>query len=252
MKSIYTTIPIHLCLYALKNRKCNHLMLYVYLKCNSSGHIKYSNEEFCYWAADLGKSERWVRNTIKWMIKNKWISVNTKRKSYRIVSYEQLKRNLNLGLSKLSAKFEPIDFSEMKGFCCSVAIKYALSKKRYFDKKRRSGFSMDNSSMNRNSKSKFFHSLPVAYLAKIINVSSTTAFNYKIIAEKSGGITVKKQLELFIKSESVNSAKMYLKYLKSTSDENNGCFRQKGKCLYLVCPDLIKTEIVFKLKRTKY
>ena len=102
MKATYTSIPVDLCQYALINNRVNHLKLFLYLKTTSSGHISMKNYNlYSAWASDLELSERTIRNLFKWLIKNKWLTVNSKRVSYRIISYKQLNR-----------KFIGIDISE--------------------------------------------------------------------------------------------------------------------------------------------
>ena len=197
MKPIYTTIPIKLCEYALVNRKVNHLMLFIYLKHISSGHVSYSNENIRLWAIDINKSEKWVKSALKWLIKNGWITVNSKRQSYRVVSYKQLFKKLQLK-SLTAVVFEPNDFSELKSFCCAVVIAYSLFIKRLRDKKRQSVSIMDDTSKSCYFHQKGFIEMPLSYLAKDIGVSVSTANNYKRIAKGAKLLIVKRQLSFIL------------------------------------------------------
>lgn len=44
MEKAYTTIPIGVIEEAIVGRKLNHLKVYIYLKCISSGHLRINSE----------------------------------------------------------------------------------------------------------------------------------------------------------------------------------------------------------------
>ena len=134
MKPLYTTIPVQLCEYVLLKGKVNHFALYLYLKHNSNGYIDFDSSQYKYWAVDLNKSERWVRDAVKWLIKNKWITVNSKRNVLNLISYKKLCRKLRIHTTS-GAIYEQEDFSDLRGFLCDVVIIYNLRKKRWMERK---------------------------------------------------------------------------------------------------------------------
>jgi len=251
MKPIYTSIPVGLCKYALHNRKTNHLKLYIYLKYVSSGHVKYSNYNNKVWATDIGKSEKWIRNALKWLITNKWITINSKRKSYRIIGYKQLQ--VRLGIKSLSAAiYEPDDFDKIRDFCCAVVITYQIRIKQLIKKNRRSVSNLEDTSMNRNFFNKGFYEMPLSYLAKSLGVSNTTANNYKQCAKESGYLTVKGQRRTLVDSKGRSLTIEHLSCIMATYPEKAGRLRIYKNSIKIIEADIIKSEIVFKRKRYKH
>lgn len=252
MKPIYTSIPIMLIKYALVNRKVNHLMLFIYFKHIASGHIKYNNDNIKAWATDIDMSERWVRDALKWMVKNKWITVNREKKSYRIISYKQLCKQL--GITSISAIiYEPDDFSGFRNFCCAVVITHFLKLKNYMDKKK----SQSVSSLIDTSSSWYFYSrgfcaMPISYLAKCLGVSKPTADNYKKCAIKSKLLEVRKHFRILIDGEGNKITTEHLPSLKAVYRNMAGRLRTNGRYVSIVEADIMKSEIFTKRKRYKY
>ena len=251
MKPIYTTIPVELCKYALLNRKTNHLMLYVYFKHIASGHLRFDTSLYKVWATDLNLSEKTIRTCVDWLIKNKWIAVNGKLKSLRIISYSQLCSNLDL-CRKLSAIYEPEDFSKFINFCCAVVFTYYLNLKNWADKKRRSVFIMGNTSTNRNFYPKDFKTLPIRYFAKCLNVSIATANNYKKMAMNINLLTVKSQVLNYTSEDGTKLPKELICIFQHEDKNITGRLRVGKKYLKRVEADLIKSDLKLKRKVYKY
>ncbi len=252
MRAIYTSIPTLLCKYALTNRKVNHLKLYVYFKQIASGHVKYSNDNIKSWANDINLSERWVKDALRWMIQNGWITVNTKRNSYRVVSYEQLCRKLEIN-SKSAAIYELEDFSKFKEFCCAVVITYCLKYKIFLDKKKnQSVSSLTDPSMSWYFYSKGYYALPINYLGKFLEVSSSTANNFKQLAIRCNFISVKKHFKPLLGSDGSKLGVEHLQSFKKTFPRIAGRVRSNGSFLSIVDADIIKSEVYTKRKRYKY
>ncbi|SDF29352.1 hypothetical protein [Epilithonimonas hungarica] len=251
MKLIYTTIPVEVCQYALVNRKVNHLLIYVYLKHISSGHIKYDSSLYGAWAVDLGLNGKTVRSCVKWLIKKKWITVNNKIQSLRIIGYKQLCKKLKFK-SQSAVRYEPEDFLNFKDFCCASVVIYYLLKKRFVDRKRWSGSKMGDSSTSHYSYPKGYYTLPVSYLAKCLGVSFSTANNYKKRAEKASLITVKKNQPYFYDEKGNKLTNRHLMiYRYQYPEENIGRLRKGKKYLKKVEADFIKPEFSTMRKHFK-
>ena len=250
MKLIYTTIPIELCRYALTNRKVNHLMFIVYLKHVASGHIKYNPALLKLWAVDLELSTRTIQNLLKWLIKNKWITVNSKSNSYRVKSYLEICKSLSLN-SKTAAIYEPIDFSTFLGFCCAVVIKYVMIKKAYGERKRRSVSQMAYTSKSRYSQPRGYSTLPIQYLAKSLSITSSTANNYKRKAVKSGYLTVKKRTEIMLDDKGNKISRDSFVVFAKNDPTIVGRLRRGRKYLKQVAPDLLCPNVIIKRKSYK-
>lgn len=248
MKRLHTTIPVQLCEYVLLNGKSNHFALYLYLKHNSDGYIGFDSSQYKHWAVDLNKSERWIRSAMKWLIKNKWITVNSNRKVLNIISYKNLCRKLKIYATS-GAIYEQEDFSDLKGFLCAVVIIYHLRKKRWMEKKGWSVFKMGYAKTNHLIFPKGFHSMPISYIAKCLEVSQSTANNFKKAAEKSGYIDVKRQITTLTDDKGEKISKDLLYLIRKTNPQFGKRLRVGKKYLKLVESDLIKPEVKLKRKR---
>ncbi len=252
MKIIYTTIPVMLIKYALVNRKVNHLLLFIYFKHIASGHIKYNNDNIKAWATDINMSERWVKDALKWMVKYKWITVNSKNESYRIISYKQLCKKLEIN-STSAIVYESDDFSGFKDFCCAVVITYYLKLKNYMDKKK----SQSVSSLTDTSSSWYFYSIgfcamPISYLAKCLGVSNSTADKYKKCAIKSNLLEIRKHFRILIDGKGNKVTIEHLPFLKRVYPNMLGRLRTNGKYVSVVEADIMKSDIYTKRKRNKH
>jgi hypothetical protein len=252
MKPIYTTIPVMLCQYALVHRKGNHLLLYIYLKQISNGYISYNPNQLDAWATDIGKSKRWVQGALKWLIKNKWITVNNKRQVYKISSYKELCYKLNV-LPYSAVIFEDDDYTSFRNFCCAVVIIYYLKLKIRTDKKNQSVSNLvDPIVKNWDFYSKGFHPMPISYIAKRLGVSNSTANKLKQSAIKSGLVICKSNIPFM---QNVFGEKLgieHLPSLKKSCPEISGRLRTNGKYIKIVESDILMALIKTKRKRYKF
>lgn len=251
MKQIYTTIPVGLCEYALVNRKVNHLKLYLYLKHTSNGYVPHDPSLFKYWSVDIGCSIRWIYEGLQWLIKNEWITVNSKRNSLHIIGYKQLCQKLDIQ-GNIACLYEHEAFSFFKEFCSAALITYYSKRKAWMNKKRRPASKMGDATTSRNFCSKGYYTLPIRYLSKCINVSDTTANNYKRQAVKTGLIEVRKQIVYLTDNEGKKLSKDKISIYRQVEAANCGRLRSGTKYLKIVESDLIKSMIVMKRKRFKH
>lgn len=250
MNSFYTTIPIALCKYAIKNRKVNHLKLYIYFKLTSSGHIKYSSHSISAWATDIEMSERWIKDAIKWLVEKGWITVNSKRKSYRIISYMQLCNKLKLDKNS-AVKFENDDFSNFRQFLSAALITKCLKVKRIINRNKPSGFILTDSSKYEFFYSKSFHPLPISYIAKQLGVTMSTANNIKRWAIESKTVFKMKNIPYLLDG---NGEKLGMEHWSGIVANNPmiaGRLR-RGKFIRIVEADLLETYVSTKRKRYDY
>jgi len=251
MKPIYTTIPVGLCEYALKNTRVNHLKLYVYLKHISDGYVPYDPSLFKLWDTDIGRSKRWIYEGLNWLIKNKWITVNSKRNSLHIVSYEIICKRLDV-FHKVAALYEPDDFKSLDAFCAATAIVFYMRRKAWMDKKRRPVSKMGDTNTNRKSYPKGFYTLPVRYFSKCLNVSDSTANNFKQKAIKGKLIEVQRQIITQTDDKGEKLSKDKILVYREVDAPNNGSLRRGTKHLKAVEADLIKSHLIIKRKRFKH
>jgi hypothetical protein len=257
-KKFYTTLPVGICIYALRNGKANQIKLYIYLKSISSGHIKYDNTIYDYckeWAKDLNCHPKSIKSRIDWLIKKNWITINSKSKSIRLVSYKQIcfKNKID---TKRAAIYEPNHYNDFKAFCIGVVMMHFRNRKKWNDRRSVSNKTND-ASKNRHAFSKKFYPMPNLYLAKCLGVSKTTAFKFKKEAIKHGYIIRKKQKGFIYSGENrlrKEAMEMYAFGLCLDDMEDKARRLRKGKkYLKIIESDLISTDsIVLKTKRLTY
>jgi len=251
MKPIYTTIPVDLCQYALVNKRVNHLKLFLYLKTTSSGHVSMKNHNlYSAWASDLELSERTIRNLFKWLIKSKWITVNSKRVSYRIISYKQLNEKLRFTNPKCFV-FEE-EFSKLKSFCCAAICTQAAKRKKYFDKKKSQSVSkLGDTSKNCHSRQKYFE-LSAGYLATFLGMSKTTAHNIKKEATDFHFLEIKSQTNYLLDKlgNKIEQDKMIF-FRKGNYDLSRRLRIRKG-FITIIESDVVKSNLIMKTKCFKH
>ena len=251
MRRTYTNIPVSLCEFALVNRKINQVKLYIYLKLVSDGYVVMSNGCYKQWSEAIGVHEKTVKSSFKWLIQNKWITVNSKRNALRIISYKNLscKLGVNLKTGFLYEIEQVEDFKQLKALCCAIVITYYLDKKRFFDK-RQSGCITGRPTTNCKKK-RTFYPMPNSYLAHCTKVSIATAYRYKHEAKMARLIKTKSNdstLET-IQGEKI-SLDSYSVILKGIlNDEQPNRLKKGKKCLKWEEATLIKSNIQTKKKK---
>jgi hypothetical protein len=240
-----------LCKYAILNRKTNHLKFYIYLKVMASGHLKYDNSSYSAWASDICMSERWTKNTFKWFIKKGWVTINNKQKSLRVIGYKQLVRITNIEQCQSAVIWEEDDFENFKAFCCAGIITYYMNRKRFSDRKRLPVSIMGGTNTSSNSYPKGYYEMPLEYLASCLDVSKSSAYNFKAKAIDGKFIKRKRRIEFVTDSDGNKLPReAYEVYLKNYPEFAQRLRRGK---LYLkiVFPDLLYSSLKTKRKRLK-
>lgn len=246
MKEAYTTIPIGLIKVAVVNRKLNHLKIYVFLKCISSGHLSVKANSYKIWAKEIGVSEKTLKTCLDWMLKNRWLSFNSKIQSLRVVSYRQLKQKYKKYFHT-AIKFDRSNFIDFRGFCAAALIGFYRNSKKFTDRKNKvSGVINGIPSMN-TSYPKKYYDLPVRYFAECLGLSVTTAENLKKEALKFGFITVKKNCFYLEDFEGNKVSTEVLKYF----GHNKKYFINSARGILIKGSDLIKINAHLKRKFKK-
>lgn len=244
-----TNIPVSLCEYALINRKVNQLKLYIYLKLSCKGYIEYNQTSIHKWSKEIGVHAKTVKSSFEWLVKNRWITVNSKRQALNIISYNRLKSRLQMkGITGVLIELSTCkDYEYFRALCCAIVVTYYLRRKRYFD--RRSERIFGGSITNRN-KINSFYPMPNIYLAKCIKISISTACRIKQEAESAGYIETKGDYCYLVMSNGNKISSNHFDIMRSESlKEGNPDFLRRGrKYIKKVCSDLIKSHITCKRK----
>jgi hypothetical protein len=248
MEKAYTTIPIGVIERAIVGRKLNHLKIYIYLKCISSGHLHINSESKKAWAKEIGITTKTLENCLQWLLKNRWLSLNSKRSSLRVVSYKQLKRKYKYKF-QTGVIFDRENFNDFRAFCNGALIMFCINYKKFLDKEKRVPIANNGViSMSTRSYPKTYYGLPVRFLAKFYKVSTTTAYNMKTDAEKAGFIKVKNGETVYPTCPNGQPiTREAIKYLYPEYDKSHIVITGKG--VGIKTADLIKGNIHLKRKR---
>lgn len=251
MVGYYTTIPVDLCQYALVNRKVNQTKLYVLLKLKSSGYISYNEDIYEHikdWAKELDLNHKTVLTSFEWLLKQKWVTINSISKSIHIIGYKKLYYKLHFETST-AIIYEPDCFLDFKAFCCAAVIIYYRNRKKYSDKQ--SVAKKERTNTNCRTSSKDYYDISCGYLAECLKVSKTTAYNFKLAAIKLGLIEKKKNLVFMTDCIGKPITIEHFDAIKHTFKDNPLVRRiRKGKkYIKMVEADLIKSNIHLKKKR---
>lgn len=247
------SIPLYLCVYALRFKKVNQLKVYVALKYYCSGYYNATPENNLMMASVLGITLVSFRSNLKKLVVDKWVLPCKSKKVYWIRGYKQLGivlRNSTISCIKLSSK----DFKNFKAIIISGV--YA---KIVRDSRRRNRGSVWLYGWRT-----LIRILPPStyliantYLAKVLHISKTTAYDYKYLAEKAGYISTMENLEqLFVgKNSPVPLNAEIMQIFAETNNIRSETLRTKQRKAFLQRPDSItyKVEIYSKrsLKRRK-
>lgn len=191
-----------------------------------------------------------VKSSLQWLVKNKWITVNSKRQVLHVISYNRLKNKLKIRLQK-GMKTElnsSEDYKHFQALCCGIVITHYLKRKNYFD--RQSEREKGRSKTNCN-KMKGFHPMPNAYLACCLNVSISKAYRIKQKAEEAGYIETKSNRVFLEKEDGSRVDIEHFETIRSTTLKD-GCsdrFRKGRKYIKFVSADLIRSSLHLKRKR---
>jgi hypothetical protein len=127
-KHDYIFVPIELCKFALVDRKVKQVALWLTLKHYTSGHFQLTSDLISLVCGQVGyKSKRTFQNHLDWLIYKKWITVNGKSGSHRLIGISQLSKMYKYK-SAVSAKIYKADIKTISGFFSAAAITYCIQK----------------------------------------------------------------------------------------------------------------------------
>ncbi len=200
MSRNYLNIPISLCYFALQKKHIPELQLYCWLKTQCSGHFKLSNRLVFAAANQLSATKSTVQKRLKWLLKNRWITLNNKTGRYHINSFQVVHNRTNFLCNK-GALWEYYDFRLFKEFVYTAVLYNLARTKWYYDRKLlkeqgrtvvKAGNIKRGSAACRDLPS---FALPLLYAAKKLNKNKTFIASMKDAAKCSGFIAVRHVFE---------------------------------------------------------
>ena len=231
-------IPVDLCIYTLQNRLSRSLQLYILLKSTCSGKRLINRNDRNNLAVNLDLNTRTIKNHITKLQSLNWIGYNPQSGYYFIRGFDRVKKIENLNY-RTAAEFDPKEIKKFKAFIIGAVIGYLVNSQK---KDRR--LEPKKARYNRSKPGCHPSYFPISseVLAKILNVSQSTAHTYILLAKKGNYIRIKKtNLE-----PTGISVKNY-QGLKRTFPDLN--LRIKNNQLFIQKANKIASNIHFKTRK---
>jgi hypothetical protein len=253
MKSDFLNVPIEFCNYCIKKKIFNQARVFLYLKFNSSGKVKYSRELINEISKDLNINLRTAKNHLRWLQEKKWIGVNSELNILTIKSFKYFAYKYKY-ISALGALSYQDDINAFRAFAVSASMTQTAEYIKRNRKRREmnEGPGLTNGESYARSSTSRELSVPIKYYAKILNLPRTTVRNYKHIGSKKKYLKFKKRFgKTKIRSNQIASVKKYgFCHYDEKVEFNVYKLRYKGKAyLREQLPDAMKSNIILRRKR---
>lgn len=236
MKGAVLRVPVDLCGFAISNSFVRPFQVYIALKIETSGFIKFT-DTFLHTIADktgLG-TIRAVRNNVNKLLERNWIGYDKKNKNYWIRGFDTVRKIENCGFNS-AAVFHTQYLKVFKQFITGAYFGYlALYQEKKLRAAARKSYSAKQAAL------KNFRHFPVALnaMVKILNIPKNKAFRYKAEAAAAGFLTIIKDYTL-----TDIPSRLYKAYLRSHPELIGRVTVKDGK-LQIRNPDLIKSNIFY-------
>ena len=194
-------IPISLCIYAKKYKCINQLQLFCWLKLNCNHRFSCNNQLKFSAMKELKINKQTFDRRLSWLIKKKWIGVNSVKMIYHLNSFRIIHNKTNLPIRKSAIWQTEMSFPEFRAFIYGSIICYFVKRKYFTDnydieirdkdfnrvrmKKKRP---MINSDLN-------YFNLPLEYLSKQLNLPKSTIQGMIALAQKHSFIEVQEKFQ---------------------------------------------------------
>jgi len=232
-------IPVELCFYVLREKLLPTFKIYILLKMTCSGKDRITGFEKEVYSEYCGYNTiRGFENHLRKLTQLNWIGFNRKSKIYHIRGFEFIQKQLKLS-SRTGFWFSITDMQSFDGIIYGAVIGY-LSKSQ--GKKQR----IDPEKGRSNQvlcKSPGFYPISSRALAKILNVSNSTASKMKQRAEEVGSIQIKRKRIIEPATHDV------YKRLKETYPKEYLPVMVWKHLFYRRLPDLVKPELKYGTRK---
>lgn len=234
-----TLIPIEMCFEALKSKKTRALQVYIWLKMHCSGKIKITPVVLKEMQKEFGlKSTKRLKANITLLEEKKWISFSKRSGYHFILSYEAVCRMENYQIFT-SAEIGLDEFRNFKSFCIGAAIAY-LTKKQM---ERLIAIELEKGNSKKIGIRRSFFPVANEALAKIFDISISTAYEWKKLAHKKGFI---RKRRVFKRLKDVRPQDLNL--IKKYGIDTQRVRIRKGKVVEQM-PDLIASNVFLRRRK---
>ena len=182
-------IPVELGSWVLETHFYRPMQLYICLKHQCSGKIKFEEGDLKRVAEEIGlTTERAVRNNLKILLKKNWVGFNKKTKIYFIRGFEHLRRMYGMK-SRTAAEFDCRDIKKLKGFLAAARMQYMIHLQK---KGKRATESKTRGSKQIARSVSSYHPIANKALAIVLGVSISNAYELKQLAFKDHFIDIRR------------------------------------------------------------
>ncbi|MDE5423668.1 hypothetical protein L3073_15725 [Ancylomarina sp. DW003] len=173
------------------------------MKSQGSGYVSWDTEQKEKILSGLNlKSSKTIEANLTWLLRNGWVSMNSKRECLRVVSYLVLAKKLNFQ-SATGAVCELQNLKNFRPFIYAAVVTYYLHYKDRIARQsaRKKGRTTTNCR---------YRDLPADYLAKVLKLGKSTIVRYRQKAWDAGFIKMKHRYKpLFLPIEELEFCRIY-------------------------------------------
>ena len=185
-------IPVEVCEYVIRKKFYRPMQVYIFLKVNCSGKIKKKELDYKIIAEALClKSTRAVRNNLNILLKSNWMGYCKKSGYYYVRAFEKIRQMYGF-YARTAAYFDGNEIHHMKAFIAAVKIAYLVNKQK---RKKRATERVQGRSIHIARSSSQYYPLANEAMAKVLEISISTAYQLKLLASNAGYIHIKKTFE---------------------------------------------------------
>lgn len=243
-------IPVSICIYAVQHKYINQLQLFCWLKSKCNHRFTISNQLLYKAITELNITKQTFNSRLKWLLKNKWISRNSRKNNWHLNSFRIIHHKTNHNIKK-AAVWDETDFGIFNAFVVAAVLGYNAKRKAYIDNNQ---ISLKNGNrpvrmkkarpmMNMAPRS---YNLPLNYFSKATNIPKSTIQKMKLKAKENTFIEIRNSF-----TKSVISVKelLCLRTIGGLNDENIKKLVIILGEVYEQQPDNFYLNIEFKNKR---
>ncbi|MCH8905169.1 MAG: hypothetical protein IIA45_14805 [Bacteroidetes bacterium] len=206
-----------------------------------SGAIKIRNKDLGLIAFDLKiKSTKTVKKHLQILVEKNWLGYIPSSHTYVVRGFEKI-RMMEGFKTRSAAEFCFCDMDKFKAFLAGALISYLVN----FQKRKERECERVNKGRSNHHSHNFLPFYPIANLAlaKILNVSISTAFSLKLKARKAKFIAIKKNYS------DTGIDYVYISEYKKYNPEEKKRIIVKDKKIFLLGPDLVLPGVRFKSRK---
>lgn len=243
----YLVIPVSLCYLVLRKRLSRPFQIYLWLKINTSGKLRVDKVKKESMMIDCKiKSKKTINKDLLILEDQNWIGHNKISGYYFIRGFDTL-RYFYKQNSRVAVIFEFNYLTHIKEFLFAVVIGDLLKKQ---ERKRWRTDLKRGRSKQLLHLIPYYHPISLDAISKVLNISKSTAHNYKDQTKRIGFINFNKDYICSgINIEDKTQLYFHLSHLRKYHPKIGNRMTIKENDMVIKMPDLISSNIIFKRRK---